>query len=111
MQDHPHPGIPIMPAHAEIPRPEVSAFACQLGRGGSQTTVTGSKCVICGTSVAWYHPQAVCSPSCYRELRNQRRRVQHTERPCAECGEPFTPARSDARTCSDRCRQRAHRAA
>lgn len=29
---------------------------------------------------------------------------------CAACGIPFQPARRDAKTCSDRCRQRAHRA-
>jgi hypothetical protein len=29
---------------------------------------------------------------------------------CAHCGEPFTPARSDARYCSGRCRVAAHRA-
>jgi hypothetical protein len=28
---------------------------------------------------------------------------------CASCGELFTPSRSDARTCSDRCRQRLRR--
>lgn len=32
-----------------------------------------------------------------------------TERTCAGCGLPFRPARSDARTCSARCRQAAHR--
>ena len=29
---------------------------------------------------------------------------------CAGCGKPFRPLRSDARTCSDACRQRARRA-
>jgi hypothetical protein len=28
---------------------------------------------------------------------------------CAACGSEFEPRRRDARTCSDRCRQRAHR--
>jgi hypothetical protein len=29
---------------------------------------------------------------------------------CAECNKPYRPQRSDSRFCSDRCRQRAHRA-
>jgi predicted nucleic acid-binding Zn ribbon protein len=71
--------------------------------------VTGSNCCICGTAVGWVHPEAVCSPDCYRQLRLRRRRVTHAERTCAACGEAFTPSRVDARYCGDRCRQRAHR--
>ena len=44
-----------------------------------------------------------------REARNARRRQRPTERRCAVCGDPFTPARADARTCSPACRQRAYR--
>jgi hypothetical protein len=34
-----------------------------------------------------------------------------TTKTCEHCGQPFTPARSDARTCSIRCRVAAHRLA
>jgi hypothetical protein len=37
-----------------------------------------------------------------------------TDRPlivCASCGKEFRPTRSDARYCSNRCRQQAHRIA
>lgn len=37
------------------------------------------------------------------------RRVTHEDRPCQQCGESFTPRRSDARFCSGRCRVAHHR--
>jgi hypothetical protein len=40
---------------------------------------------------------------------NERRRVRHTERACAVCGEMFVPTQSTAKTCSNRCRQQLHR--
>ena len=39
------------------------------------------------------------------EAQKAARRVEPTETWCAACGEMFTPKRSDAKTCSDRCRQ------
>ena len=40
----------------------------------------------------------------------ERRRQARTDRRCASCDETFTPARSDGRYCSPKCRQRAYRA-
>ena len=50
-----------------------------------------------------------------RERHNARRRQKRAEAAreplaCENCGEPFTPRRSDARYCSTRCRVAAHRA-
>ena len=45
-----------------------------------------------------------------RKRHNERRRVTPQPMVCEVCGKSFTPRRSDARTCSDRCRQRLHRA-
>ena len=42
--------------------------------------------------------------------RAKRRRPPPNQRACAQCGETFSPARSDARFCSTRCRVAAHRA-
>jgi hypothetical protein len=44
------------------------------------------------------------------ERRHARRARPRLPRPCMRCGETFTPARSDARYCSGRCRVAAHRA-
>jgi len=70
-------------------------------------------CEVCGRAVAWmYRPPRrvfVCSDACERERINARRRVRHRPRACESCGESFIPTRSDAATCSDRCRQRLHR--
>jgi len=60
-----------------------------------------------GGSVARY-----CSPACvpaqaYLTPRPSRAKPRQEKR-CAHCGEPFTPARSDARTCSVRCRLALH---
>lgn len=50
---------------------------------------------------------------CERDARlrrqRERRRVVHEDRDCDQCGESFTPTRSDARFCKTRCRVAAHR--
>ncbi len=68
-------------------------------------------CEVCGQEVAfglgkrsWRSPH-LCSPECVVERQNAARRVIPTEKSCEVCGEKFTPKRSDAKTCSDRCRQ------
>jgi hypothetical protein len=57
-------------------------------------------------------PRARCD-DCERLRRNQRnaerRRVKHAPMACLVCGEAFVPKRADAVTCSNRCRQAAHR--
>jgi hypothetical protein len=54
-----------------------------------------------------------CSEQCRRALISQRakaaRAAKRKERPCEACGRLFVPTRSDAKTCSNRCRQAAHR--
>jgi hypothetical protein len=54
-----------------------------------------------------------CSYRCNyrRKLKHQseRKRVEHEPRLCAHCGEMFEPARSDAKTCSNKCRQKLYR--
>jgi hypothetical protein len=54
-----------------------------------------------------------CSEQCRRALISQRakaaRAAKRGERPCEACGRLFVPTRSDAKTCSNRCRQAAHR--
>ena len=73
------------------------------------------QCVVCGREVAWRGAPpsriVLCSSECQRDRENAPRRVRHGPRVCAnpECGKTFTPTRSNARTCSDRCRQRVHR--
>jgi hypothetical protein len=67
---------------------------------------------------SWTKPPArtrrVCCTECAKlveKRRNsERRRVTHEPIACVECGEAFVPTRSDATTCSNRCRQAAHRA-
>jgi hypothetical protein len=75
----------------------------------------GRPCEVCGRLMSWkgragYQTVQVCSWECEGERRNARRRVQHEAKVCANCGETFTPKRSDARTCSDRCRTALNRA-
>jgi hypothetical protein len=59
-----------------------------------------------------YAAQACCEV-CRRQDRNHRnavrRRVEHAPVICIECREPFVPKRTDAVTCSNRCRQAQHR--
>jgi predicted nucleic acid-binding Zn ribbon protein len=54
-----------------------------------------------------------CSEQCRRALISQRAKAERAakrgERPCEACGRLFIPTRADAKTCSNRCRQAAHR--
>ena len=68
------------------------------------------------------HCSDECKAGAEREKRRRyiaERRAEHgrpsrakppESRVCAQCGQTFTPTRSDARYCSGTCRQRAHRA-
>jgi hypothetical protein len=51
-----------------------------------------------------------CERTAYNRRQSDRRRVHHKEIACVVCGGEFVPTRSDATTCSNRCRQAAHRA-
>jgi hypothetical protein len=57
--------------------------------------------------------EQTCCADCKRLAKNHRnklrRRVEHEPMICIECGESFVPRRADAVTCSNRCRQAAHR--
>jgi hypothetical protein len=51
----------------------------------------------------------VCGRACLKRLKRRQARQEPEPVVCATCGTTFTPARSDARYCSNACRQRAHR--
>jgi hypothetical protein len=55
-----------------------------------------------------YEKQRVCG-ACYQ--RGRRAAKRHKQRFCQACGLGFVATRADARYCSARCRQRAHRSA
>jgi hypothetical protein len=66
----------------------------------------------CGLLVAsesWGQQVRACSDRCRYRARDARRRKSTTVE-CARCGEPFEQTRSDARYCSNACRQATHRA-
>jgi hypothetical protein len=53
-----------------------------------------------------------CSDTCQRAYRDQLRREKKAEeltKVCEVCGEEFTATRRDAKTCSPKCKQKAHR--
>jgi predicted nucleic acid-binding Zn ribbon protein len=43
------------------------------------------------------------------KANNERRKVRHDPMNCSACGRSFVPKRTDAVTCSNRCRQALHR--
>ena len=55
------------------------------------------------------HDVIYCSKQCRWSAQNARRAVAPYVHTCEWCGEEFTSTRSDARTCSDKCRQRPRR--
>jgi hypothetical protein len=50
-----------------------------------------------------------CQGECAEGAARERQRVVRGEIACDECGESFTPTRSDSRYCSPACRQKAYR--
>jgi hypothetical protein len=68
----------------------------------------------CGNGYSMF-PRAAADlcRDCQRLERNRRNAERRRTRPeavvCPQCGETFAPTRADAVTCSDRCRQAAHR--
>ncbi len=85
---------------------------------GFRHTVT-NPCDTCGRPVVWeatgrdWHRRHVfCCERCqwtyYNAARNTRN-ARAREKVCEVCGEVFTAARRDARTCSPACKQKAYR--
>jgi hypothetical protein len=74
-----------------------------------------TKCLACGEEFLGLkvgHGPLACTEKCLEARRKQghkqntrpRKHVNHRPRPCQRCGEPFTPKRRDAVSCS-RCRR------
>ncbi len=88
--------------------------ALRLLRGEPPITVRGSWCDRCKRVVyivtatpykdAYYVRSTYCSDHCRAVERTARQQIA-----CEVCGASFTPKRSDAKTCSSACRQRAYR--
>jgi hypothetical protein len=70
-------------------------------------------CASCGRPVVFsmsdrqYRQRVYCSNRCRRTYR--REETEPHQKTCAVCGTGFTAKRSDAKTCSAKCRQRLHR--
>jgi len=95
----------LMPFHAEC------AYGYADGR-----IVTGRNCPACGRALYTYdgkHPKGYgtlkCNERCRLKAKTIRRRKPTSERACSVCGDSFTAKRPDAKFCSVRCRQQAHR--
>lgn len=78
-----------------------------------------NRCPHCGRNLARPCLDCPLSPGRVAEAAPARDRAQRKrelrarargDRVCPVCGQPFTPPRSDAVTCSPKCRQKAYRA-
>ena len=71
-------------------------------------------CVVCGRRLSTGGgSRAFCCDRCrwtyHNRLRGARMAARRAKRVCEVCGAQFTPTRSDAKTCSPRCRQKKYR--
>jgi hypothetical protein len=67
---------------------------------------------VLNTAAARYEERAlgfICSERCRGRIRSAEKATEPDARDCVVCGRSFTPARRDARTCSNACRQAAYR--
>lgn len=76
------------------------------------------RCEVCGSiMVIRDHRSRCCTPACKAELRKaraaranaKREKIRQYERPCDHCNTEFTPAKSNSRFCSVKCRVANHR--
>jgi hypothetical protein len=69
------------------------------------------QCECCGRPIRGHIGWVVkaCSIHCLRTLYRRRLKRPAEPIPCAVCGRPFTPHRSDAKVCGSACRQKAYR--
>jgi hypothetical protein len=81
---------------------------CVTDSGGvwSRSTVNRNACIGCDTTCRLDIVRGMCS-KCYMRDWRARRRV--TEATCESCRIVFPTSRRDAKFCSNRCRQQAHR--
>lgn len=63
-------------------------------------------CYYCNRPFVAQRRMLYCSTECKVDAVNERRRSALTTCTCTECGDTFRAARSDATTCTPRCRQR-----
>jgi hypothetical protein len=85
--------------------------ACATPKEQAAATILRN-CIVCAQRMLCPSAcsTAVCSSRCYQR-RLRARRKSSRKSTCSACGLIFTPKRSDARYCSNACRQRAHRQA
>jgi hypothetical protein len=88
-------------------------------RGWSRKFLDPSQCDRCSRLVYRERPQRkgsrifACSLECRQAIHNATFRKRHPrwriKRTCQDCGETFTPTRSDTKFCSVACKQHAYR--
>lgn len=75
------------------------------------------ECAYCGESIRMLLPNVCfCSNDCASAMQRHNKQLSRPSRAktptpttCAVCGDTFTPKRKGAKTCSTRCRVKAHR--
>lgn len=78
-------------------------------------TLAGAQwCVVCGKPLSkGGRSQSFCGDSCrswyHSRLRSARLAARRGEKVCEVCGKRFRPKRSDAKTCSPKCKQKKYR--
>jgi hypothetical protein len=65
--------------------------------------------VVFGMSAGQYRERVYCSDDCRAAYRRKRKESQPHTNTCEVCAKEFTSKRSDAKTCSSACRQKAYR--
>ncbi len=81
------------------------------GQGGLPMRAYHHRCRRCRRPFYGALMRRYCSELCGEATRNARRdrTRDRTARSCEDCGDRFTPPRSDGQYCSSACRQRAYR--
>jgi hypothetical protein len=94
--------------HHRGPSPNYCARGHEFTQENTATNSRGERqCRQCGRDASRRYVEANRERVLARR-RERRVRVVHDPRSCEECGEAFTPRRSDKRYCSERCRDRAN---
>lgn len=93
---------------------ECAKVKARIGGLNLNATVTCERCgrvIVCADWEPERYTRPVCSAECRNAIRRTDRKMSRElhKVECQECGELFSPKRSDAVWCSNACRQRAYR--
>src|SRR5215212_239020 len=106
-------GVKVAPVEPAMDAATIAAVTdTDTGTVATAVTDTDTRCLECGMALSPGGSRTFCSDGCrwtYHNRERRRRTAADREKTCEVCSKEFVAKRSDAKTCSARCRQKLRR--